>query len=128
MPIADTYFPKTVEEHYTDCYLLLAKLARALLNRGDEDETELAVEAIAYLVEHCSFCGRESDLTMLKNSVLPVIVCRECCRSPLIGLKSAGRVLRDPNLKALMPLAKPEADPAVEEKPARQGPKLYLVK
>ena len=45
------------QENYTECYLLLAKLALAMREEADLYNALYAVEVLDYLVDHCCFCA-----------------------------------------------------------------------
>lgn len=124
----NTQSSQTLQEHYAECYLLLAKLALAKREQNTEYGISLIEEALAYLVDHCCFCGEASDLTTLKNGVVPVIVCRDCYTSPL-NLNVACRTLRDPAIKAMAAYAREDAEMAFSlSSNASIGFKLHVVK
>ncbi|MBX7223933.1 MAG: hypothetical protein K1Y36_28720 [Blastocatellia bacterium] len=93
------------QENYTECYLLLAKLALAMREEADLYNALYAVEVLDYLVDHCCFCGNPSDLTVLENSMVQAIVCQDCYTKPL-NVRIASKTLKDPAIKALSTYAR----------------------
>lgn len=102
-----------LKKHYTESYLLLAKLALTLTEQPSEINFQVVEEVLSYLVTHCSFCGAPSDLTYLRRGVVQVISCPDCYTKP-IDMEIAHRVLNDDHLKMILSFAHEKVETPLE--------------